>query len=48
MSKLNKVYRFNTTGNDAFTTIVREKKPDILERVDAILKDTKLIELVER
>ena len=47
MSKLNKVYRFNTTGNDAFTTIVREKKPDILDRVDAILKDTKLSELVE-
>ena len=40
------VRKFNTKGNDAFSTIVREKAPDILDRVDALLADESMTEAV--
>jgi hypothetical protein len=40
------VRKFNAQGNDAFSTIVREKAPDILDRVDALLADPSMTEAV--
>jgi hypothetical protein len=45
MKKL-QVRKFNSQGNDAFSTIVREKSSDMLDRVDALLADDAMTEVV--